>query len=600
MTFIDAIITWFLPESRRHATPGTERQARVAVSTMLIIALAGVVFGTAYRFVFSNTPASVILLSCAAALVCIAFLFRKVGSFELSSSLTAITVIATIVGGAMFTNGGSVAPGAQVMAVLPLLVLLVGGPWRLAAMWMGAGILTLVVVCTLEMQGMSIPNYVPAQLAPVNATACNIGSILMFYTMVLVFQRGERDALRHLDTARQAAEGEAVRIERAGQEAAEAERNHLSARVADMLVAMERFAAGDLTVRLSETTNAPDSELGQLYSGFNRAVSAVGNTIGAVANATESTAAASEQIHASTTYLAIMAQQQETDTGRIVSSVQDVLDGVVRSADGAARVASVAAENGATARSGGEVVRGTVTKITEIAAIVTNSVDAVDRLGASGRRIRDVSNVIKQVASQTRLLALNAAIEAARAGAHGVGFAVVAEEVNRLSARTAEATQQIADLVQEVESETTSATRSMRASGAAVSESLQLAARAENALTGIVSGTQETAAMVSDIAAASTGQSAACRTISTDVETVGAAASDAVKQLTSVASAANELAERGRELRALVRKFTLPDGRGEWKGSVLPDQGPTMLNGQNTVQHTVQNERRDQMRLSRA
>ncbi len=109
----------------------------------------------------------------------------------------------------------------------------------------------------------------------------------------------------------------------------------------------------------------------------------------------------------------------------------------------------IAAETDSSARNGADTVDQTVNVVRSIAQELAQVADSIGALSAQSERINSIVQVIRGIAEQTNLLALNAAIEAARAGEQGRGFAVVADEVRNLAARTAQATVEINDVVQQ-------------------------------------------------------------------------------------------------------------------------------------------------------
>src|SRR5262249_46970260 len=117
---------------------------------------------------------------------------------------------------------------------------------------------------------------------------------------------------------------------------------------------------------------------------------------------------------------------------------------------------------------------------------VSASALAVQELGQKGQQIGQIVQAIEDIAQQTNLLALNAAIEAARAGEQGKGFAVVADEVRKLAERSAEATREIAELIDSVRAGVDQAVAAMEASNHEVAEGAATSSEAGKAITGIM------------------------------------------------------------------------------------------------------------------
>jgi len=311
---------------------------------------------------------------------------------------------------------------------------------------------------------------------------------------------------------------------------------------------------GDLTKRLNVDRK---DEIGRLSHWFDVFLENLHTIISDVANATREVASASTEIAASAEEMSAGMEEQQRQAGQVSSAVEEMNASVTEVAQKATGAADSSRSAGEQAQAGGEIVSQTINGMEAISTEVNESAEAVGELGKRGEQIGEVINVINDIAEQTNLLALNAAIEAARAGEHGRGFAVVADEVRKLAERTTKATEEVAESIQAIQSETDTAVKRMQSGRERVSQGVDLARQAGESLQSIVSGSQEVASMIQTIAAAAEEEYAASGEIARNMEPSNAVLNESAQAVQQSAGAASQLSAKAEQLQALVDRFKL-------------------------------------------
>lgn len=334
----------------------------------------------------------------------------------------------------------------------------------------------------------------------------------------------------------------------------EVQQKYLADKVDVILVGMEKFAQGDLTVNLEVTKN---DAIGQLFKGFNTAVAKIRDIISKVTEAAMSTASASNQISSSTEEMAAGLQEQSAQTTEIAGAVEEMSKTIIETTRNASVASDNAKEAGKQALEGGKVVKKTIEGMEKISEVVTSSAQMVFELGKNSDKIGEIVQVIDDIADQTNLLALNAAIEAARAGEQGRGFAVVADEVRKLAERTTKATKEIADMIKQIQKDTGNAVSSMEKGISEVDSGKKLVNEAGDVLKKIISSSEKVSDLIAQVAAASEEQSTASEEISKNIEGINNVTKEASSGIHQIARAAEDLNSLTVNLQDLVSKFNI-------------------------------------------
>lgn len=334
------------------------------------------------------------------------------------------------------------------------------------------------------------------------------------------------------------------------------------------------FLSGSITRRLGAVMNystkianrdlsMPDlemkskDEIGKLAVTVNDMKNAIKEVISEVSVSTQAVASSSTELAASAEEMASGLGTQQQQTQQVAAAVEELSQSVSEVAAKSSDATTASGESQRLAEEGGGIVSNTVEEMEGIAREVQSSADTINKLGEKSQTIGEIIAVINDIADQTNLLALNAAIEAARAGEHGRGFAVVADEVRKLAERTTEATEEVSLSIRGIQSETKTAVELIESGSNRVGRGVELASQAGVSLKSIVSGSQGVQGMVQDIAAAASEQTAAADEIARAVEGISSVTIQSSEGAAQASEAAGDLARQAEQLQELVGRFKL-------------------------------------------
>ncbi|MBU8905325.1 methyl-accepting chemotaxis protein [Desertibacillus haloalkaliphilus] len=345
----------------------------------------------------------------------------------------------------------------------------------------------------------------------------------------------------------------------------------------------ERISEGDLQV--DKLKSDSKDEIGTLGASMNKMGDSLRTLLQQITMTSEQVAASSQQLTASSAEtskateeitdaiqtVASGAESQVTHSRKANDVVTDMTSGIqqiasnIQTVNQSSLVASQKSEDGT------EVITKTIAQMDEINEKTGEVSEVIGELGNKSGEIGNIVSLITDVAEQTNLLALNAAIEAARAGEHGKGFAVVADEVRKLAEQTSQSARQINDLVEDIRDDITKSVETMKAGRQAVDGGIEFVNEASQGFTSISSSVSEVTNQLQEVSAAIEQISSGTQTmvdtmseVSTVAEdtagysqTVAASAEEQNASMEEISSAAATLSNMAEELQQAVARFRI-------------------------------------------
>lgn len=313
--------------------------------------------------------------------------------------------------------------------------------------------------------------------------------------------------------------------------------------------AIEAFASGQLSV--VQNTRYPNS----VMANINKTLRRLADVITDVRHAAESLARASEELTKTSDDNSEQVRLQSSETEQMAAAINQLSASVVEISRSASNASSATQSADQEVGTGNRTVQETASAIEQLANTLEDAVGKVQTVSTQSGDIEKIIDVINGIAEQTNLLALNAAIEAARAGEHGRGFAVVADEVRSLATRTQSSTREIREMIGALQSGAGEAVDVMEASHQLAQNTVEKTRAAEGALGSIQSEVFAITDMNAQIASAAEEQSQVAEGVNQNISRISEATLASSAGANQVAGSSRELAELARQLSGKVAYF---------------------------------------------
>ena len=499
---IKKLFNYFIPLEMRNDIVANTR-ARIFIGSALVISL--VMFLNAYRGFASNDIIQGISIVVGAIFLLSTFWILKASRSNLLAGNIFIGIFYVVLFSIIYRSAGPVSMTHLFFAVLTLLSFLICG-FRSGMVW---GALVILQLIAFKVMASSGHQFAPLRLDVIFVSLLIL--LIMVFILAAVYEKSSESSLRNFAS-------EKDKSERTSQ--------ILEDMFENVRLVMSGVATGDLSKRISVEA---EGSLAILKESINSSLQMLSQTILQVTNV-------SDEINTSMSHVTTAAQSLASGTTEQAASLEEISSSMEN-------IGAKAKTNSANAQQAQVLSNQTSSEIFDVNKQMDAMLDSMNKINQTSSDVSKVVKVIEEIAFQTNLLALNAAVEAARAGKYGKGFSVVAEEVRNLAGRSAEATKDTSNLIENSMNE--------------VEHGVKNANDTAEALQGFVENINKVKDFVGEISVASQDQAAAAEQINTSLSQVN----DVVQQNSSISeetsSAAQDMRSQSEVLYNMMDKFKL-------------------------------------------
>lgn len=329
----------------------------------------------------------------------------------------------------------------------------------------------------------------------------------------------------------------------------------ISSRLQQLVSAAGKISSGNLAD--DSLPEASRDEVGQLVGAMKQMQQALRDTIRATRDNANALISTGRELGDGVQQMERSVAVQSSASSAIAANVEELTVSINHVSDNTGDASRLAQDSDRQAREGRRTVDQLIDEINQVSGVVTTASERIGGLAIESEKISNIVQVIKDIAEQTNLLALNAAIEAARAGEHGRGFAVVADEVRKLSERTAQSTREITAMVESIQNSTQQVVTEIDRGVGAVQNSVDHARQAGDTIGTLQDIARQVAELISEVDVALREQSAASSEVAKRIEEIATHAEETSAATAEAARSAQTLNNVASQMQSSVSHFRI-------------------------------------------